>query len=646
MPSPSYVTELALRAAVNTNSRDLSAAGDQAEAIKGTALQRVQGLTTASSHGSPLSPQVSSAQAEAIGLAVAGVGLAYTAISHQLDVLDNQRLAFDKEREAGIASFMVPTNKEERDLSKEEKVIKGFLDLTLRSPSFSSYLGIHSADLSTDTSGKFYSVLPFYRMSEALGQPLASTRPLDRQRTAINLFFKSALPDAIADIDTSFQTDWKFIAFWESTFQGKNYLNNRRAPRFIMMSLSNLLWNLQHPVDAETGFPLGINRCVEICREVELCLNQLLDPTSPPYLQTINNDENELMSFMRKMEIYTKTLRAAYAEEQLHELNIDEIRNSAHRALRIMDKSVFKLVYKKYNPMTQKKEPDDKAAETLADTISYMNLLLRQNADLVGALLPIPAWIEQAAGMNNPPATTVDVFILFCHLSKREREPLLSKLEKSGLSSAIEFAQTLRKFDRKFVKPIKEISKAELKSTSITSKYKEVGRLTAQRLVPFITLVIEDYGIEVDTPTTYQNAKLSQERLEGIKIYSGKQQAQSINLSAQKGGEYYTWVLSPFTEGAKELDELPKYQYRMTQVTKLMDSVGDLVHNYRSFLLQKSFQQFLLKCLQKVKAENADLERRIGEADRCLDHNEHISRGLQAILRPMTNDLNSSLDAF
>ncbi len=641
MPS-SYVTELALRAAANTNSRDLTDAGGQAETIKSVALQRA----TAGNNGSPMGPQASSLQAEAIGLAVAGIALAYTAISHQLGVLKNQRLAFDKEREAGIATFMIPTNKEERDLSKEEKVLKGYLDLVDRYPSFSKYLGIHSADLSTDTSGKFYSVLPFYRMSEALGQPVASTQPLDRQRTAINLFFKSALPDAIADIDISFQTDWKLLAFFKSAFQKKNYLNDRRAPRFIMMSLSNLLWNLQHPVDPETGFPLGLGRCIEICRDVELCLNQLLNHESPPYLQNINNDENELLSFMRKLEIYTKTLRAAYLEEQLHELNIDEITNSAHRALRIMDKSVFKLIYKRNNAITGKKEPDSNAAETLADTISYLNLLLRQNPELVNALCPVPAWISPMAGMNIPPQTTVDVLILCSHWSWRERNHQLEKLEKSKLASEVEFAKTLRKFDEKFVKPIKAVSKKEKNATSFFPQFEEVGRLTASRLMPFITLVIEDYRIEVDTPLTYQRAKSSQDSASVKIIYSGKQQAQAINLSAQAGGGYYAWALSPFTEGTAELDNLPKYQYRMTQVSKLMDSVSELVQNYRSFLLQKSFQAFLLKCLNKVKAENLDLDRRITDADSRLDHNERMSRSLQDILRPMMSDLNGSLDAF
>ena len=644
----SPATELALRAAANTGSRNLTTAGGQGDAIKSCALQRLQGQSMLNSNGMPGSSSISGIETAAVVAAVAVVAVGSMAIKDQMGVLQDKRLAFDKEREAGIATFMLPHNKEARDFSNEEIVVKGFIELGLSYPSFSTYLGLHSAELSDDTNGTYYSVLPFYRMSEKLGQPLASTRPLDRQRTAINLFFKSSFPDAIADIDTSFQTDWRFVAFWESVYQGKNYLNDRRAPRLIMMCLSNLLWNLQHPVDAD-GFPLGLNRCIEICREVELYLIQLLNSSSPPYMQTINNDENDLISFMRKIEVYIKTLHAAYVEEQLHELNIDEITNSAHSALRIMDKSLFKLIYKKYNPLTKKEEPNDKAAETLADTVSYLNLLFKQNATLVEAFLPIPTWISQAAGINTPPTTIIDVLILFCHLSGAERKDILSKIKKTQFGSALEFAKTLEKFNEKFIRPIKVVSKKELDAGVFSSKHEAVGSLTARRLVPFITLVIEDFRIEVDTPETYACAKKSQANSTdstAIKLYSGIQQVQAINLSAQTGDGYYTWALSPFTEGTKALDDLPKYQYRMTQVSKLMDSVSELVKNYRSFLLQKSFQVFLLNCLTKVKAENADLERRIAETDVCLDQNEGVSRSLQFTLRMMTSDLNHSLDAF
>jgi hypothetical protein len=648
MPS-SFLTELALRAAVNTNNRTLTNEKGQAEAIKDFALKRSAELIQSDASASTVDAQVD-LQSQAIGLAVKCLEVAYTAISKQIDVLNDQRLSFDKERQAGIGTFLLPTNKEETSLSTEEKIMSGFLDLVNRNPSFATYLGIHSAECLTDSGSKFFSILPFYRMSEALGQPVASTHPLDRQRIAINLFFKSALPDAIADIEIGFQTDWKFIAFWESAFQRKNYLNNRRAPRLIMMGLSNLLWNLQHPVDAKTGLPLSLTRCIELCRDVEIFLNQLLNSESSISIKKISNDENNLLSFMRKLEIHTKILRAAYAHEQLHELNIDEITNSAHQALRIIDKSIFKLIYKRYHPVAQKEVPDEKAAEILAEMISYLNVLLLRNTKLINTFQDYPQWISSAPTLNQPPLTIIDVLIIFCHSSWREREHLLKKIEASNMDSALEFAQTLRKFDLKFVKPIKAVSKKELHATIFNPKHQEVGRLTGRRLVPLITLVINDYQVDLDTPIKHDRGGSSLKNQNPPPIYDGKQQVQAINQSADMQNTYYTWALSPFvtmsTKLAREIDTLPKRQYRLTQMTELLDSVSYLIKNYRNFLQNKIFQTFLLKCLNKAKEEFLALDQYIDTVDLYLAQDERMSRSLQATLRPMTKDLNTSLEAF
>ncbi len=372
-----YLTELALRAAVNTSKKQVTGDGlSSSNDIKNLALGRVQELINGNSNASNIGSQIN-LQAAAIALAIQGLEIAYVAISRQLDALKNQRIAFDKERQAAIATFVISNNVEEQDFSSEEQVIKFFVGLGLKSK-FASYFGIKVAALSQEDAA-FYSVLPFYRMSDALDQPVASTNPLDVQRTAISLFFKSALPEAIADIDAGFQGSSKFVEFFRSLFERKNYLNDKRAPRFIIMALANLLWNLQHPVDPETGFPLSWEQCIGLCRDVELFLNKLLDADAAPFLQKLNNEENQLLSFIRKVEIHTKALRAAYAEAQLNELDIGSVTNSAHRTLRIMDQNVFKLIYKRRNPITNCMEPDETAAEELAYTVSYLNEILRRN---------------------------------------------------------------------------------------------------------------------------------------------------------------------------------------------------------------------------------------------------------------------------
>ena len=656
MPS-TYVTELSLRAAVNTTGRGLSSEGDQTQAIKTVANKRAKEQISGSSDISSLNGQFS-AQGIAIDIAIAGLTLAFDEVRKQLGVLHQRRREFDQEREEGVATFTEPTNKEERDLSLEERVIKGFLKRTVDKDnlSFSTYLGIHSADLSTERNVKFNSVLPYYRMSESLVQPVASTRPLDRQRMAISLFFKSALPEAMDNIESSFQTDNKFVSFWVSTFRGRNYLNNRRAPRFIMMSLSNLLWNLQHPVDTEVGFPLSASSCIELCHKVESYLNEFLNPVSPFYLKKISNHENKLLSFMRKIEIHTKVLRAAYEEEQIHGINIDEVTNSAHRALRIMDKSVLKLIYKQYNPVSKKSEPDDTAAEKLSYYVGFLNELITQNSNLASVFDPCPAWVRtKNQWLNKTPQTVVDVLIIFSHLSRHERAFYLKKIRESTIGTATEFALTLSDLYDKFIKPIRTVSQLELEATHLSPKHEAVGHLTASRLIPLVTLVLEDYQINVDKSETYEtDCSRSPERSTDVEteIMSGRQQVEAINLSANAGDKFYVWTLSPFVKltggeaEKREFDGMLKHQFRMTQMAKLMDSVKELVENYRSLLQHKTFQNFLLKCISKVKEEYQILERRIGVVQQCLDHDELISRSLQATLRPMMNDLNSSFEEF
>jgi hypothetical protein len=643
MPA-SYLTELALRAAVNTSKKQGTGDGQPSEDIKNIALNRAKELIHGSSNASTIGSQFN-VQAAAIGIAIQGLEIAYVAISKQVDALKNQRLAFDKERQAGIATFVVPNTVEELDFTWEEQAIKFFVELGLRA-NFSTYFGVQVGTLVQEDAA-FYSVLPFYRMSEALGQPVASTNPLDVQRNTISLFFKSALPEAIADIDAGFQASYKFVEFFRSVFENKNYLNNKRAPRFIIMALANLLWNLQHPVDPETGFPLSWDQCIGLCRDVELFLNKLLDAEAAPFLPHLNNEENQLLSFIRKVEIHTKALRAAYAEAQLNELDIASVTNSAHQTLRILDKNVLKLIYKRRNPATSRMEPDDKAAEQLAYTISYLNELLGRNPNLISAFQLFTHHVPQRALMNRPPLTVIDMVIVFCHLNREERARLWNELEKTRIDSAMELQQTLKLFYLKFIRPIKKVSREELGAGVFDRRSEQVAILTAKRLVPLITLVVEDYRVSVDTEETKAKAKTA---LKEAKVLSGHAHVQQINLQAAAGNGHFQWALSPFValdrDTEREFDKLPKFQYRMTQITELLDAVSEIVQNYRSFLQHKAFQVFLQKCLANVKKEYGFLDAQIERLDNFVGKDESISRSLQAILRPMMGDLNHSLDNF
>lgn len=642
----------AIRAGANGIGTGLTSGIEHADQIKTSAEKRVGDLVKGSTNASKMEGQLAT-EVALVAVAMEGIQLAYSGVSAQLREVGNQRLAFMKERETGTATFVIPVNKEPRDLYKEEAFIKHFVAMTTKKSSFSSYSGLHSAIFS-DGQCSFYSVLPFYRMGEGLGHPIENRRPIDKQRRAISLFLKSTVPDFLAHIDRSFQAEWRVKSFFSSTFKGMNYMNDLRAARFVVMSLANLLWNLQHPVDPETGFPLCFTDCITLCREVSQYLDTLLDSAerdTPPYLKHLSHDRDRLISFVRKIDTYVSALRVAYMEEQLHEVNIDEVTNSAHQALEIMDKSILNLIYKRRNPITN--EPDDSAADSLVCLFGYLRDLFMRNPNLTGCFSGLKKLSPNTTHVNALETTVMDAVIIFCHMSKPERLLLISDLKKSCLSSVLEFAETLHQLHLDFIVPVDRISKRDLRGMPYNKQgYLERATLTARRLLPFIALVLDDYGVEVDTPSILARIKASQTHGAASQIISGKQQIENINQAAalELDGGYYQWTLSPFldvcAQTADALNGLVKQLHRLTQVTKLLDAMSELIKDYRTFLQLRQFQTFLLNCLHRAKEEYAALEVRIDRMDAGLAEDERMPRRLKQILCQMTTEMDRRLAEF
>jgi len=680
----STITELSLRAAVNKTPTTL--ADDLASKIKEAALNRAKTQLSASSDSSSLLSRIDAEHA-AIALAITGISIAIDTVRQHIKTFKRDRLELEKEMEAGYSSFVLPMDLELKDFSKEESVIKTFLSLTDKFPRIAQYTGIHKLTLETEKGREFLNTLPLYQMSKHLLKPDASKKPVDVQCDGINLFFVF-VQEYILSKHNAFKTEHGVGQIFVSAWEKRNYLNDIRAPLFMVTCLCNLLWNLMYPVDSKDGFLFNKKDCVDLCREAEDFLNQLLDENSPYYLGTLFKHDPSFESFIRKVELHVKGLREAHLTEQLQELNIDDITNSTHRTLRMMDKSMFELIYTAYNPFTKKQDPDEKAATHLAHLVNYLQLLNRQNSNLITEINPVPSWISQASLMNRPLFTIIDVLIIFCHATRCEREAILSGLRKSRLPTEIEFAQTIDALFKRFIRPVREIFKTELsskgvkeghpKSTkkmatkastvptlfsrakdSVTNIFHEnlsfnqrVGQKTASCLLPLFTLLIQDFGIEVDSPEVYEQAKRSRSPNSVKIMLTGKEQVSEINKMAGLDGHhnYYKWTLSSFfnvrSEVSEQLDKFPVQQFRMTQVTMLLDDVSEVVKSYRSLLQYENFRRFLLDCLKKVKAEYKKLDDKVDNFESYLSRDEHMSRSMRSVLRPMISGLMKSLDSF
>ena len=641
------ITEWALRAAVNQFSSSGSTE-EPSSAIETLAKNRASSLVIANTSSNDRVSHIN-LQGDAIELAVKGLLLAGIAISHQTEVMHEQRLEFDKERQAGIATFTVPTNKQYAKLSKEDQVIQNYLD-KVNEISVARYFGIKSDALTEKAHVMFHSVLPFYQMSNQIMQPLASSALIDRERILTSLFFKSALPSAISNIDHDFTGDSSFKAFFESAWQKDNYLNDLRAPRLIMMSLANMLWNLQHPVDKD-GLPLSYGERIALCEEMERFINTLLNTESDPQINIISNEDINLESFVRRVEVRIKGLKKAFIDEKLHTFSVDDMISSAHHSLRIMDKSVFKLIYRREQPAKKTSIPDEHAAQEIASIVGFINEIVGLNPELLAGFTGVID-MHHRMQANVPPQTVIDILTIFLHATDKDKELIYKNLAALDMEEAGELIYQLKHLNKKYLQPIYAIAEQTLDLPHFDKhKHSKISQWASERLLPLMALIFEDYRIQVTTSASEKKAKQTAEQSHH-RVYGGQQQLKNIISNAEIEDGYYQWDLSALVTGAKGqfrlvLDQLPQKQQRLTKITELLDNLKELVSHYRSFLAYGTFQKFLIQCINEIEKEYQELGAYVIELDKERSAGSGaLSRSLKEILDPMMIQIKSSITGF
>ena len=625
-----YAKELALRSAVATVNRDFDAGTNQIDELQ--KMARLKALDP-TENGSESSMQ-SNMKIMAINAALNVLNLAYTTIKEQLRDVKSKRLSFDKEISAGIASFSIRNNVEARDLSEQSKAIINFVDLVNKNFELTKFFGIHKGTLSESNGLVYYTVVPFYKVQMRNSNQLNSR--LDKERQEIQLFLDQAVPNYLEKVDSDFLSDNRVVEYCKSIIEKDNYLNNLRSVRFVIICLSNLLWNLQYPVNPSTGYALGLDACSQLCQKAKTFLNTILNDEDSNSLKALNTKKNDFSLYIRKVERYIKNLISTYeAEKVLCELNISDLCANAHSTLKTMDLTVFELIYSFYNPSTGKRE-DSKAADALVVAINNINHLMEGNNRVLTAFsMPKKA----IPCLNDTVSTLMDVLIIFSHSDSNERNVIYTRLKALNNDDALDFKKALEEFYSKFIRPIKHVNRKELKANLLSPRTADIATLTGKKLLPLISLIINNYEIDVELENNHF-------AMESGRKYTANQQVNSINRMAERG-EYYLWSL-PLPTQLKEttdrkLTSLLKQQYRFSKLTKLLDSVQEIVKSYRNFLQQQAFQQFLKRCLEKVKDEFSMLSGQIKELHSCLSRDSSKTRAIEAIMDKMSGNLTESI---
>jgi hypothetical protein len=636
-----HSSEISLRSAVFNAQKTIKKGENLAEKIKTQALgqmelvQQAEGLFSGVKNAETI-------QSAAISIATKGIELAYQAISDELTEARFKRKRFVEECETHLATFTISSAKEISEYSVEEHAIKRFYEMVRsKCPDIIEYFGMHVHQSEESPQEVYYAVLPFYRMSLALQQNTVIASKIDAHRQAIFLFLKTGLP-----LPYYYNKYKNYHRLWlqlQGIFNSKNYLNHLKAPRFIVSALANLLWNLQHPVNPQTGIPLSLIECVSICHQASMFMNELLNPSQFEFLPYLDSHSKHLSQNLSRTELLIKSLQSAFEYDRLHEINLSDISKHMHSALRIMSNKLLELIYQ-----------DEYASEKLVGQIMLMGELLMQNHDLYTYFHPLQEEFNPRA-CNEKARTLIDVITLFAHQTPSARNRVCQELINTGAEAHIQFAYQLREFHESFLDKFEGIVIMNLKIPQL--EMKEIFKKTARHFIPLIILVMESFTVFRDTrPKKVFEHNTSPDVDESIydlqNTAHDRKQRKSIleDAASAESIRYYNWSLSKFLKVKSafhdSLDHLLAYQNDIRLQTQSLDEVAFKVSENRALLLKFKFKDALIEQLESHHQFFTSLNTQFNDVESKMHADLKLHRDQKRVLQPMLDELEATIQAI
>ncbi|NDH08382.1 MAG: hypothetical protein EBY16_01965 [Gammaproteobacteria bacterium] len=634
-------SEISLRAAVFAAKRDLAAGENFADKIRSQALSQLQIAQQAEGLFQGIK-ESGNLRAVAINAAVAGLQLAYQVISSELQEAKSKRQRFVAECETHLASFVIDTNKEFNELTKEEKAIRLFYKIAIQKcPEFIDYLGMNMHQNAETPHLQYYTVLPFYRMSQSLEQNGVIATSIDHHRQAIFLFLKTGLPLQI--YYDRFKDQSKTWLQMMGLIHSSNYLNHLKAPRFIVTAIANLLWNLQHPVNIDTGIPLTLSECVNICYKAGMFLNDILNPKQFPFVQMIDDSTHHLHTHLATAELLLNSLHLAFDHERMHEINLQDVSKYLHTSLRLMSSKLLELIYHREN-----------ASEQLMGQIMIMGELFLQHHHLY-AYFYHPDTDKKYVippHTNQRPCTLIDVIVIFTHLTPGQRNAIFQVLKASKQDAEFQLADQLKEFHRSYLQPF-EISMIEQLQLSKLSMFNKFAT-TASYFIPILLLVMESFTVFKDTRPKKISAMAYDQDTDAT-IYNltdsrhDRQQRQDILKDASAEG-YYRFSLSCFlgnqVKAQSAMDSLLSYQNQIRLHTAKIDYYAAQIKENRAELLKAEFKREVIDYLKTTITFLTGLNEDFSSVEKNMLLNSQLHRDQKRILQPMFDELEKIIDSI
>jgi hypothetical protein len=709
-----YMLKMACRAAVNQSTPEGLA--PPINELQARVSKNFDTLRDGATNASSMLSNKTTAAAIAVTVVAGTIVVAASVINEEWNTVSKKNAKLKLEIKQRVSMFGVREIEGERTPTFEQKLIRSYYLKLDSDPALMRYSGIRRIEPANPGDKTMYFVLPFYLMGQKALKPLGSMNAVDRVSTIIDTFLTVQIPEALESIEAAFSKPTPFVgpivdpivAIGKSVTQKGNFLNNWRSARFMIITLGNLLWNLQHPGDLRTGRRVSLDECSKYCKKVLDVLMALLNPQEAPYLVHKDllgrptEESKQLVKFITSVKLLVENLHEAYLYDQSNTIDLADLTNTSHRVLETLNTVLFKLLYQRYSEEAGILVPDENAADILSARFNELTLILRQKNEITNVFQPYVGRFSKIPYLNANVTTLIDILIIFTHLPWSDRSAVMTalkvKMEQRGEPSWGKFAEVLEALDARFIQPV-----ANVDQTNYVYQTAASAKTTGQRLLPFFTLLMAALRTNVDTGSSYQLAQDAQQRLmednpdvtfdpnvyddeyeeselgNGVGEVSqpsswstedanldptlkmqrtGKQQIAAINTQAREAAGssnqgYFSWRVALFLQRMKHLSPrfreqingLALEEENLIDVIGILDSLAALLVLDPIVLQKEDFKQFFLRYLDKIKIEFKAFNAKLTQAGIKIAANEAVSLEIQSIYNEMIQEMDVSLNA-
>ncbi|MDF1684379.1 MAG: hypothetical protein P1U36_06940 [Legionellaceae bacterium] len=641
------------------------------------------------------------------GGVVLGLVSAVGVVSKSWKTISEKHAKLEEEIKEKVSMFGVRESGVKPKPTFEQKLVRDYYLELNKELWLMRYSGIRRIEAAEPGAKTIYFVLPFYTMDTKVLKPLASMNAVDRVRNLIDKFLRIKLPEALEAIELEFEYYKQYTLYSAGKYVAEkgNFLNSWRSARFIMITLGNLLWNLQHPGDLKTGHHVSTETCIKYCDRVLVLLNSLLNPQEAPFLVhtdmfgRVHQESQYLVKFITSVQLLVKNLRLAYRYDQVNTINIADLTNTSHRVLGTLNTSLFKLLYQRDSKEAKMMVPDERAADRLSSCFDELTLVLQSNNAIVDVFQPYVKKFPDIPYLNYNVTTLIDILIIFTHLPYADRTALIAALKEktktSGEPSWNKFTEGLETLELRFIKPIARQDQSNPLYQNAPS-----ARITGRRLVPFFTLLMAALRTDVDTGNSYQLAKNEQhgfsksssdaefsspfyDSFEENARFSersdmtsrstlnmsahlnstfniqrtGRQQIEAINFQARQAEDmedaYFSWRVELFTKDMQEsakafmrqIHRLPLEADQLIEIVKILDAIAAVRDLDPIVLQEEAFKHCFLLYLRNMKEAFRTFNQKLSRAGESISSDEGVSPQMQSLFSNMMEEMEGSLQA-